>query len=51
MRIEHYRKTDTGWELEVLTRGGQNLSFEAVGFELPFERIYFGVPAGALRAT
>jgi Uma2 family endonuclease len=51
MRVEHYRKTDTGWDIEVLTRRDQQLSFEAVGFELPLERIYFGVPAGALGAT
>ncbi len=46
MRGEHDRKTDTEWATEVLTRSDQSLRFEAVGFELPLERVYFGVPAG-----
>jgi len=51
MRVEHYRKTDTGWIMEVLTRPDHSLRFEAIGFELKLERVYFGVPAGDLRAS
>lgn len=51
MRLEHYRKTDAGWTMEVLTRPDHSLRFEAVGFELTLERIYFGVPAGEAGAT
>jgi hypothetical protein len=32
--------------IEVLTRPEHSLRFEAVGFELRLERVYFGVPAG-----
>jgi Uma2 family endonuclease len=43
MRVEHYRKTDIGWELESLTQPDDHLQLEAVAFESSFERIYFGV--------
>ena len=51
MRVEHYRKTDTGWMLEALTRPDHSLRFEAVGFELKLERVYFGVPVGDSHAS
>ena len=43
MRVEHYRRTDTGFELEVLKVPGDKLQFEAVEFGLTLERVYFGV--------
>ena len=51
MRVEHYRKTDTGWMMEALMRPDDSLRFEAIGFELKLARVYFGVPAGDLRAS
>jgi len=49
MRIEHYRKTDEGWRMEVLIQPGESLHFEAVGFAVELDRIYFGVPAIELK--
>lgn len=43
MRVEHYRRTEAGFELEVLKTPVDQLSFEAVGFSLPLERVYFEV--------
>jgi Uma2 family endonuclease len=43
MRVEHYRKTNLGWELEILTRGEDKLVFEAVAFNIVLDRVYFGV--------
>lgn len=43
MRVEHYRRTETGFELEVLKHPSDRLAFEAVGFELALERVYFDV--------
>jgi Uma2 family endonuclease len=37
MRVEHYRKTDLGWELETLTH------VEDLAFTISLETIYFGV--------
>ena len=42
MRVEHYRRTDTGFELEVLKVATDSLELEAVGFSLELERIYAG---------
>jgi Uma2 family endonuclease len=42
MRIEHYRKTDEGWPLEVLTEPDDLLNFEAVRFNIKLEQVYFG---------
>ncbi len=44
MRVEHYRRTDTGFELEALKTPTDVLHFEAVDFSLELERIYFDVP-------
>ena len=43
MRVEHYRRTDTGFELIVLKAPVDRLHFEAVEFGLTLERVYFGV--------
>ena len=43
MRVEHYRRTDTGFELEVLKTATESLELEAVGFALDLQRIYFGI--------
>lgn len=43
MRIEHYRRTDRGWETETLTAPAEPLTLEAVGFEMALTMIYFGV--------
>jgi Uma2 family endonuclease len=43
MRVEHYRRTDEGWSWETLTQSDDILHFEAVGFQIDLERVYFGV--------
>jgi len=43
MRVEHYRKMEVGWEMEVLTRPADKLTFEAIRFTIALERVYFGV--------
>ncbi len=43
MRVEHYRRTDEGWSWETLTQPDDILHFEAVGFQIDLERVYFGV--------
>lgn len=43
MRAEHYRRTDEGWALEVLTSPEDALHFEAINFTIALERVYFGV--------
>lgn len=42
MRVEHYRLSDTGFELEVLKSPGETLHFEAVDFSIEMSRVYFG---------
>lgn len=49
MRVEHYRKTDEGWPLEVLPLPDDVLCFEAVRFEIGLGRIYFGAEPAARR--
>jgi Uma2 family endonuclease len=49
MRIEHYRKTDIGRELESLTQPEEFLRFEAAAFEIMLEQVYFGVELNSLR--
>lgn len=51
MRVEHYRRTDEGWRIDALTRPDQHLGFEAIGFEIGLDQIYFGVPSSALNAA
>ncbi len=43
MRIEHYRRAEQGFELEVLKRPEDKLHFEAVEFRLALDRVYFDV--------
>jgi Uma2 family endonuclease len=50
MRVEHYRKTDLGWELETLTHGNDALLLDALAFTITLDRVYFGVePANVHR--
>lgn len=46
MRIEHYRRTDTGWDLDVLRAPADILDFGAVAFRLPLETVYFDLGMG-----
>ena len=43
MRVEHYRRTDTGFEFEVLKVPDDQLHFEAADFRMAVSQIYFGV--------
>jgi Uma2 family endonuclease len=43
MRVEHYRRGEQGFELDVLKRPEEVLHFEAVDFRIDLARIYFGV--------
>jgi Uma2 family endonuclease len=43
MRVEHYRRGEQGFELDVLKRPEEALHFEAVEFRIDLARIYFGV--------
>ncbi|MCJ2059159.1 Uma2 family endonuclease [Methylobacterium sp. J-048] len=43
-RVEHYERTDEGWRRDVLTGPDHGLRFDAVGFEIDLDRIYFDVP-------
>jgi Uma2 family endonuclease len=43
MRVEHYRRGEQGFELEVLKQPRELLYFEAVEFRIDLERVYFGV--------
>ncbi len=43
MRIEHYRRAEQGFELEVLKRPEDKLHFEAVEFQLALDRVCFDV--------
>jgi Uma2 family endonuclease len=42
-RVEHYRRAEQGFELEVLTRPEDIVHFEAVEFRIALARIYFDV--------
>lgn len=41
MRVEHYRRGEAGFELEVLKAASEQLVLEAVGFQIALDRIYF----------
>jgi Uma2 family endonuclease len=43
MRVEHYRRGEQGFDLDVLKRLEEALHFEAVEFRIDLARIYFGV--------
>jgi Uma2 family endonuclease len=40
-RVEHYRRTEAGWDLEVLNKPDHILRFDAVGFSIGLEHVYF----------
>jgi Uma2 family endonuclease len=44
MRVEHYRRGEQGFELDVLKRPEEVLHFEAVAFRIDLARVYFGIP-------
>ena len=41
-RVEHFWRSDAGWELETLTTTDAVLRFEAIGFEIAVAEIYAG---------
>jgi Uma2 family endonuclease len=43
MRVERYRRFETGWERHVLTTNADQLVFDAVEFAIGVETIYFDV--------
>jgi len=43
MRVEHYRRVEQDFELEVLKLAGDIVHFEAVDFRIELARIYFDV--------
>jgi Uma2 family endonuclease len=43
MRVEHYRRDERGFELDVLKRPEEVLHLEAVGFRIDLARIYFDI--------
>jgi hypothetical protein len=43
MRVEHYRRAEADFEMEVLKVAGGLLHFEAVDFRIGLERVYFDV--------
>jgi hypothetical protein len=43
MRVEHYRRGEQGFELEVLKQAQEVLHFEAVEFRIDLARVYFDV--------
>ena len=49
MRVEHYRRVDTGWETETLTAPGQAIVFEAIGCAVGMADAYFGVDLDGVR--
>jgi Uma2 family endonuclease len=46
MRVEHYRRNDAGWPIEVLMRPQDRLVLDAVTFETILDAVYDGVPVG-----
>lgn len=49
MRIEHYRRDDTGWATEVLTLAHEALAFEALGCVVTLAEAYADIPIPAQR--
>ena len=43
MRVEHYHRTDNGFEFEALITPDSRLAFDAVEFAIDVEAVYFGV--------
>jgi len=44
MRVEHFRRTETGWEVVVLTSPKDVLELAAVDFHMDLEQIYYALP-------
>ena len=44
MRVEHYSRDVNGWLFKALTRPTDGLVFDAIGFAIDLESIYFDVP-------
>jgi Uma2 family endonuclease len=40
-RVEHYKRTDAGWDLQVLNKPDDILRFDAVDYATTLDRIYF----------
>lgn len=51
MRIEHYRRTDDGWTLEILTMGEQHLQFDAIEFEIALNDVYYDIDFGSVEIS
>jgi len=43
MRVEHYRRGEQGFDLDVLKRPDEALHFEAIEFRIDLARVYFDV--------
>ena len=43
MRVEHYQRTPSGFELHALKKPEDQLAFESLGFEIDLSSVYFGV--------
>ena len=43
MRVEHYRRGEQGFEMQVSKDAVDELRFDAVDFGIPLARVYFGV--------
>lgn len=43
MRVEHYQRTPSGFELQVLKNPADRLEFDSLGFEIDLGSVYFGV--------
>ena len=42
-RVEHFRRSDMGWDTETLVTAEAVLRFEAIGFEIALTEIYEGI--------
>ncbi len=49
MRVEHYRRLDTGWEMETLIAPRQAVAFKAIACGIGMADACFGVDLDALR--
>ena len=43
MRVEHYARTETGFDLTVLKKSNETIELEAVEFSIALEQVYFDV--------
>ncbi len=42
MRVEHYRRANSGWDSVILTKPLDTLFFEVIRCSLTLEDVYFG---------